>query len=243
MVPMLTSLARSGLDVLFPPACAVCGAARAGAGRHLCWECREQVEPVTHPYCALCGDPVAGRIDHAYICTLCTRHPRHFSRARSAVRYDGPAAELLKQLKYRNAVWLRRELAAWLCLALELHFDPASFDVVIPVPLHHTRLRARGFNQAALLAVELSRRMNIRYLRGTLVRHRKTPTQTRLTAAERTANVADSFRIKRKGLLAGCRVLLVDDVMTTGATVNECARVLREQGCTEDVQVVTVARG
>ncbi len=229
--------------MLFPPVCAVCGAARAGAGKHLCWDCREQFLPVVHPYCSLCGDPVSGRIDHQYVCSLCTRYPRHFSRARSAFRYEGPVAELLKHLKYHNAVWLRRELGKLLHAAARAHFALSAFDYVIPVPLHHTRLRARGFNQAGLLAGELARRMNRRCLRRVLMRRRKTPTQTRLTAAERIANVAYSFEVKNRFDLAGRSILLVDDVMTTGATVNECARVLREQGGALEVQVITLARG
>jgi ComF family protein len=236
------SLTTALLDLLWPRTCAGCGSARADGLLHLCWECRAAIRFVQPPYCTSCGDPVPGRIDHEYRCAFCSQHGPHFDLARSVAHYEEPLSSLLRGLKYRGAVWLRNDLAALLETCVRSFADVDRFDAVAPVPLHHTRRRGRGFNQAHLIARGLARRLRVPLFPRLLARTRQTPTQTNLTAAERIANVHNAFRARHRSWLEGRRILLVDDVMTTGATVNACARALKKGGAAR-VDVVTVARG
>jgi len=229
-------------DLLYPRSCAVCGIGRPDARRHLCWECHADIMPITHPYCSLCGDPVSGRIDHSYICHFCSDVNPAFSIARSAAHYAGPIAEMLKALKYRKATWLVPDLASMLSALVYQHIEVDEIDAVTFVPLHHTRRREREYNQSALLARDLARIIDKPYMNRIIYRHRKTTSQTSLTARERISNVRNSFRYRNRSWLQGRRILLVDDVMTTGATVNECAKTLKKGGASK-VYVVAVARG
>jgi ComF family protein len=230
------------LDLLFPRACAACGARDPDPHAHLCWDCVTRCRFIQPPFCERCGDPVSGRIDHAYECAFCAHHRIHFEAARSVVRFDGPAADVVRALKYRAHTWLSRDLADLLEAGLETHYPAVAFDAVAFVPLHLLRQRERGFNQAELLARALARRRGLPLAPRALVRVRPTPTQTRLTAPQRAANVHHAFRAGRGRKWSGARLLLVDDVMTTGATVNECARALKAGGAAT-VHVLTVARG
>lgn len=230
------------LDVVYPRSCVNCGRTDPGAQRFLCWDCQADILPVTQPYCSLCGDPVSGRIDHEYICHFCSMVQPAFTRARSFAHYTGPIAEMLKALKYRQATWLAVDLANMLTSLVQRHFAADDIDAVVPVPLHHTRRRQREYNQSALLAKELGRMIKVPCMNRILFRYRKTPSQTNLTARQRIGNVKESFRYRKGSWLEGRRILLVDDVMTTGATVNECAKTLRVGGASA-VYVATVARG
>lgn len=208
----------------------------------MCWDCWSDAARVEAPFCALCGDPVAGAIDHDFICYACSAEKPAFTAARSAARYDGVVGEALRQFKYEKALWLAPDMAEWVHNCIRAEYSDRVFDVVVPVPLHHVRRRERGYNQSALLAQELGRRMGCPVRQNALKRIRPTTTQTNLTAKERLSNVADAFQYGRTKGLAGRRVLLVDDVMTTGATVNACAKTLGKGGA-GSVHVVTVARG
>jgi ComF family protein len=199
--------------------------------------------------CLLCGAPLnsdAGdeRCDH------CRAAPPAFDSARAITRYrsgadgtgtDGSSAvaALLRRHKYGLDQSLGRALAEYLDAGPAL--EAGTYDVVIPVPLHRTRLRWRGFNQAALLGVALARRLNCPLDVATLARVHSTPSQTARDRAERRRNVRDAFAVRRPLRVAGQRVLLVDDVMTTGATADECARMLRAAGARR-IDVLTLAR-
>ncbi len=233
---------RDLLDLVFPRACAACGGAAADHALHLCWDCLARVSYVAPPFCSLCGDPVAGRVDGEFVCFWCTKTGPHFERARSAARYSGVVRDLLRQFKYGHALWLRGDLAGVLKACVEAHYAPDDFDAVVAVPLFRARRRERGYNQAELLARRLARAFGKPLLSRCVARVRPTATQTHLTAAERATNVRDAFQVRFACRLKGRRLLLIDDVMTTGATVNECARALKEGGA-ERVLVATLARG
>ena len=196
------------------------------------------------PFCSICGDPVAGAIEHDFVCFACAAERPSFDRARSAVRYDGVWGEALRLLKYRNGFWALPDLAELLAECVRSEYAGLRFDVVLPVPLHWRRRWSRGYNQSELLAEETARRLGCPMEAGAIRRVRFTSTQTRLTAKERRRNVQKAFlphpvRGKR---LKNRRVLLVDDVMTTGATVDACARAAR-RCAVRSVHVATVARG
>ena len=230
------------LDMLYPRNCIGCGEAAPETFRYICWECWSVTNHVEPPFCDLCGDPVAGSIEHEFICYACSADHPSFVAARSATRYDGVVGEALRQLKYGKAFWLAPDLAAILKNCLQAEFSGVMFDMIVPVPLFHARRRERGFNQSAVLARELGRLIDCKTMPGMLRRIRPTTTQTNLTAPQRLSNVKNAFLSGKSKQLAGRRVLLVDDVMTTGATVNACARALKKGGA-ETVHVLTVARG
>ncbi len=232
---------RTLLDLLLPPICHICHAFIPNAGTlHICPRCREQLSPVSSPLCPLCGIPFIGAGgDHR--CGHCLAHPPHFERALSHYRYEGAIRELLHSFKYNRRTHLRAPLALltleWLPPFLAEH----SPHLIVPVPLHPSRLRQRGFNQAVLIGTVLSRQLSLPLIPDALVRTRVTEPQITLPAAERRTNVHDAFAVKKPECVAGKRILLLDDVMTTGSTVNECARVLKKAGAVH-IMVVTVAR-
>lgn len=237
---MKTSLA----DILFSRVCDACGRDMGEDAGVFCWDCRTQVRWVEPPYCACCGDPVFGHVPGEFICTWCAKTKPAFVWARSAARYDGIVQESLRRFKYHEGFWLRDGLVDWLVNALHAAAPggaPPEVDAVSPVPLHIRRRRERGFNQSALLAEGLARRLGVP-MRSHLWRIRATSTQTKLSAHQRAENVRGAFLPLWKWRIRGKRILLVDDVMTTGATLNECARTLKAAGAAA-VYAVTVARG
>lgn len=230
------------LDLLYPRACAGCGGALADDARHVCWDCRAALRVIGSPHCSWCGNPLEGRSDHAYVCYHCTQMQPAFDLARSAVRFEGVAADLIHRFKYGDALWLQDDLAELLEACVAVHYAGHPVDAVCCVPLYHARERHRGYNQARLLAGHLSRSLGKPLWPRVLARGRPTETQTHLTARDRLSNVKGAFRVRQPARVRGRRLLLVDDVMTTGATTSECARALKEAGVAA-VYVVTLARG
>ncbi len=230
------------LDLLYPRSCIGCGAAAPETFRYICWDCWSDVNKVEPPFCRLCGDPVAGAVDHGFTCYACAAETPAFDAARSAVRYGGAVGEALRMLKYEKALWLAPDIAQLMFNCLQAEFPNQDYDLIVPVPLFHVRRREREFNQSALLASELNRLLGSRMVQRVLRRIRPTATQTNLTAPQRLSNVQNAFQFRRERLLAGKRILLVDDVMTTGATVNACAKALKKGGAAS-VTVLTAARG
>lgn len=231
------------LDVIFPRTCAGCGQNSEISDPALCWDCRSQLALISHPFCSVCGEPLHGRIDHEFVCHTCTRHPPGYRRARAALHYNKLGKRLITQFKYHHALWVEDLLVDLLHSCVSAHYLPAEMDGICVVPLHPVKQRMRGYNQSLLLARKLSKRMGKPLLGvGNLRRVRPTSSQTRLTARQRITNVADAFKIKSPREFAGKALLLVDDVLTTGATVSVCARELQLAGAAS-VDVVTVARG
>ena len=233
------------LNFLYPPRCGVCGVGLPiDTTRRVCAPCLGAVEPLRPPLCVLCGVPLADGGDDQR-CRNCRTAAPRFDSARSITRYRSGAegsstiAALLRRHKYGLDQSLGRALAEYLDAAPPLNAD--GYDLVIPVPLHRARLRWRGFNQAALLGAALARRLNCSLDVTSLARVRATAPQTARDHAERARNVRNAFAVRRPYRITGRRVLLVDDVMTTGATADECARALREAGARR-IDVLTLAR-
>lgn len=208
----------------------------------MCWECLAACAWITVPFCRLCGDPVSGAVTGEYACTLCLDRTPDFDRARSAVRYVDPVSTILQQFKYGHATWLSRDLGVMLEACMRAQYAAIHLDAILYVPLAARKERERTYNQSRLLAQELGHRMRVPVAHRALRRTRYTTTQTHLRASERMANVRDAFKVCTPDWVEGRSLLLVDDVMTTGATVRECARVLKGAGAYR-VFVVTVARG
>lgn len=236
----LATMGAGLLDLLYPRVCQYCGTV-ADATRFYCWNCLSEFTYVQAPFCSICGDPVPGHIDHEYTCGFCARQTPRFELARSAVRYAGPVGSAIRALKYHAATWLIPDLTDLLEACCRAHYSLLTFDALCYVPLFPVKQRERGFNQAALLAGDLAGRLGLPLARRALRRIRDSDTQTHLTASQRISNVWNAFDVSRNRV-AGRQLLLIDDVMTTGATVNECARMLKAAGAVS-VYVLTVARG
>ncbi len=233
---------KAFLDILFPPRCHFCKAFIPDAGAiHLCAGCLEACALIRSPLCKICGIPflTAGDFDH--LCGGCITEPPRFTAARAAALFDGPVRELIHRLKYNGRVQLCRPLGLLVGQQLGPFAEAVSADMIIPVPLHIKRLRQRGFNQAVLLGEILAREWRLPLSCRNLRRIRWTEPQINLSAAERVANVRGAFAVSEPALLRGKRIILVDDVFTTGSTVAECTRVLFKAEAAE-VCVVTVAR-
>lgn len=236
------------LNFLYPPRCAACDRRMAlGASRRVCASCLGHIDRLTAPLCARCGIPLgtsySGNADR---CARCVQSPPVFTMACAVACYhpsDGDQLSTLDSIIRRHKYGLDQSLGRALaeCLGDELPLALERYDLVVPVPLHRARLRWRGFNQAALLGAAVARRLGRPLDVACLARVRPTPPQTMQSHDERERNVRDAFAVRRPGRVAGRRVLLVDDVMTTGATANECARVLLKAGA-HGVDVFTLAR-
>ena len=232
------------LDLLYPIACAACG---APSPTHLCNTCRAaiSIRPAI-TCCVRCGkvmmeiESVGNAVAECGPCH--TLRPK-FDIARSAAEFKGPVRDLIHKFKYNKATWLCRELTDLLEGCVLTHYSKEKIDCLCPVPLSRTKERTRGYNQAGLLADDLSKQLKIPVLSDILVRTRNTPTQTRMNATERRANVRGAFesRSALRPWTYGRCILLVDDVMTTGSTLSECAAALKANGA-ERVLALTVAR-
>lgn len=234
-------LLRAAVDLVLPPRCLRCGDAVLGADE-LCALCWREVRFIEPPLCDVCGYPLPRPLPGRAICGACAAERPRFDRARASVAYDDGSRDLILAFKHGDRIENVGLFARWMCRsAADLL---AAADVIVPVPLHRWRLLKRGFNQSALLARAVSRRSGVAWLPDTLVRQRATRSQQGLGAAARRANVTGAaFAVEPGGrpLVEGRRVLLIDDVLTTGATLGACTAVLRRHGAA-GVDVLTLAR-
>ncbi|MBI5696552.1 MAG: ComF family protein, partial [Nitrospirae bacterium] len=204
-----------------------------------CGPCGDMVRPYDGPRCGVCGRHFPDGSGSGHTCYDCTKKPPVFEAARAKLAYDGPVREAIRLYKYGRIRKLRSYLGGFMEDGARDWFPDS--DVVCAVPLHRRRLRDRGFNQSLFLAESAALAVGARLSLDGLARVRYTAPQVGMGHAERLANVKGAFEVARPGEFAGARVLLVDDVYTTGATVNECARVLMKAGAAS-VRVLTVAR-
>jgi ComF family protein len=228
------------VSLFYPPICEGCSTG-VSPKEYLCEPCKAKLPRIVSPFCAKCSEPFSGAIDGSFACGNCTNQKLHFVAAIAAYRSQGIVRRLVHDFKYRNRVHLRHLVADWLAAALDdSRIKGQQFDVIVPVPLHPARQRQRGFNQAAVLAKSISGRTAMP-VRMALERVRYTTTQTAFDRAARMKNLHDAFRLRRKADVRDLRVLLIDDVLTTGSTLSECARVLKNAGAAS-IYAATAAR-
>jgi ComF family protein len=233
-------LLEAAASLLYPPVCTLC-AGNTRAGEHLCEQCDAKAMRIVAPFCQQCSEPFQGAIATAFTCANCAHRTMHFDAAVAAYRGRGIVRQIIHDFKYRRQIHLRHLVARWLCAALDdERLRGRQFDIIVPVPLHPARLRERGFNQASLLAELLGARISIPS-KPLLQRIRYTTTQTALDRAERMENLHNAFRLRKNADVRGLHVLLIDDVLTTGSTLSECARVLKRAGAIS-VYAATAAR-
>lgn len=223
------------LDLIYPPACAACGREVTG-GEVICPACLCSFTPSPRPACASCGAPVEREVRE---CDECP-NPRYFERAVSLYDYhDDRMRRAIHELKFAFRDPVAQPLAGLLVDGYGEFFQDETFDAIVPVPLHKKRLRQREFNQAALLAVALSRALNATLREDWTARIRNTRPQFGLPAHRRPENIRGAFTASEA--VRGASILVVDDIYTTGETVNELSRVLKEAGAAR-VCVLTLSR-
>jgi len=234
---MAGNIAKAVLDLLFPPLCIACRAPVGEAG--FCAACWSGITFLDGPGCACCGLPFPVALECDNICAPCLVRPPAFDTARAILVYDQTSRGAVLALKHADRLDLVPGFARWLSRVGRAALNDS--DLVVPVPLHPFRLWRRRYNQAAELARRLARDGSLAYA-AALARSRPTPSQGAMASAKaRRRNVLGAFKVPDPHLVAGRRVLLVDDVLTTGATVEACARALKRAGA-KRVHVLALAR-
>lgn len=246
MWPDWRNIGSRVIDVILPRHCYHCGVPLASThAEGFCARCWSTIRFIKAPYCPCCGEPFRSPLALTYSpefrCGACRANPPPFDRARAIGRYEGPLREAIHLLKYRGKIRLQQPLLQLALAHFDTHFPGGAYEAIIPVPLHRARLMRREFNQAALLARGLARHLDIPVLEHLLVRVRSTRPQVELSGRERRQNVRQAFAVTRPAALEHQRVLVVDDVFTTGATLGEVARTLKGAGVAR-VDVFTLAR-
>jgi ComF family protein len=227
--PALRHIGRIALDAVLPPRCLKCGAT-VDSVNALCPGCWQTLRFLGPPQCACCGLPFELDMGFEALCGACLRERPVYGRARAVFRYDEDSKGLILAFKHADRTDAAPAFAQWMARAGAPLL--AEADLIVPVPLHWLRLARRRFNQAALIGNALTRQCGVPCVPDLLVRKRQTPSQGRLTRAGRARNVQGAFAVGRRhgARLAGRRVLLVDDVLTTGSTASACARTLLRAG-------------
>lgn len=229
------------LDILFPACCLGCGGGLAGRQPlAFCQDCIAQVCLINAPCCTCCGKPFDKAAGASHYCSRCLAKPYHYNQARAVVKYLPPVARAVQDFKYRYRTAGLSTFANLLNIHLQ-HSPLPEVDVIVPVPLHKKRLQQRGFNQALVLARKFFPQDLKKIAPLALERRAYTQPQTGLNRAARNRNVKNAFAVRQPDSVCNKKVLLVDDVYTTGATVNECARILIRNRALQ-VNVLTLAR-
>ncbi len=241
--PILKCWLEAGCGFFYPEVCQTCGVERATAGDGFVGpRCRDLVKWIEPPFCKRCGLPYEGDITVPFACGNCHEMELHFTHARSAVAARGLVLDVIHRYKYQGARWFEPFLARLLLCQATPVLREEPWDLIVPVPLHPLKQAEREFNQAERLARRLSAATGIPIARRLLRRVQATRTQTRLTRQERADNVSGAFALSPDACPAGQKIVLVDDVLTTGATTSACAKVLIDARA-DQVCVWTLARG
>ena len=236
------------LDILFPPVCILCGKYKLLDREPVCPECWEKATPIKDPVCKKCGLPI-GSMEQSgpeglYLCSICRQREWAFDMARSGFVFDGPVRDACHNLKYQGhfgiGAWLGKKMGETLRSDFNQK-DSRKEVIIVPVPLSPDRLKDREFNHSLSLAGSISREFGFPVNTSILRRKNGSGPQVGLTPKERWSNVRGTFYIRGPEPVKGKRIVLVDDVLTTGATSNECARMLKKAGAAR-VEVLTLAR-
>jgi ComF family protein len=225
------------LHALLPAPCLDCGQPLPATGTTLglCQGCRGRLRPITGRICAVCARSLDGNLPEGWCCAACRHHPPAFDRLLALWSYEAPLDAVVQALKFRRLDYLGRHLGE--ALAARWGEEIAGVDAIVPVPLHWARRFSRGYNQAERIASALARRLD-RPVVAALGRRRATPPQTSLGRDERLVNLRKAFRVRRADAIRKRHVLLVDDVATTGATIQAAAAVLKRAGAAEVTAIV-----
>lgn len=237
---------ESFLSLFYPDVCQICQAREAGRREgyvcQACWSQPDGIDFIVPPFCKVCGLPFEGEITGLFECGNCRDERLYFHSARAAVKFSGLVQDVIHRYKYNHAAWFEPFLLEILLRQAAPVLQQEQYQLIVPIPLHWRKRQIRSFNQAEALGRALSKATGIPLQKQLLRRTKATETQTRLSRAQRAENVRNAFAWKAPFALNGEKVILFDDVMTTGATANACAKLLMRNGAGR-VDVWTVARG
>jgi ComF family protein len=229
-------------DIIFPPQCLACGEILDPPARHIfCSLCREKIRFITGSLCPICGMPFEDSPAPSHICGSCIEARPHYNQARAAVSFETIIMDAIHKFKYGRSMSLGNALGSFMADFAFPDFDLTEYSLLMPVPLHVKKLRQRGFNQSLLLARALGKKHNLPVNFSLLKRSKFTLSQTGLHKNEREKNIKGAFIVTDKEKIVGEKIILIDDVYTTGATINECAKTLVKAGA-EKVAALTLAR-
>jgi ComF family protein len=244
------NLLKNLIDIIYPPRCPICGkflldekTATGDEAILFCRACLADFQRVTSPLCPVCGMPFVSRVGEDHLCEECLRKRPFYEAAGAAYLYEGALMEAIHRFKYGSKSFLADSLGPLLAQFAQSWLKESNEYLTIPVPLHAKRLRERGFNQSLLLARHVSEQLNTELDFLALRRIRYTSPQTGLGKDDRRKNVRRAFEIMNSKAVKGKTVLLVDDVFTTGNTLNECARALKKSGCNKVFCLVLARAG
>ncbi len=243
ILTMLHWLLGALTDIIYPKVCLSCKKLlnQAATCEFICEKCRDDIAMNVPPFCKFCGRRLKKANITKSICPDCVRKNLHFDSAFSPCVYTGVIKDLIHEFKYKNKDYLSSFLSKLMINFIKEYNMPINYiDCIIPIPLHKTKLREREFNQAQALSSCIAREFGKEVLSGVLLRNRQTKTQTELQTHERLLNVKDCFRVAKQELVREKNILLVDDVLTTGATSSEAAKALKNAGA-NIVFVLTLA--
>lgn len=226
------------IDLVLPPRCLLCGKV-IHTENSLCPHCFNQINFISKPFCVRCGKPLLDNMDDM-CCISCLTKGSPFRLCRSAIKYDDFSKKLILDFKFSDHLENRYLLAQWLFMAGADIFE-RKVDLIIPVPLHYSRLFKRKYNQSALLAAELSKLCHIPVDYESLKKSKHTLPQIQCDGKQRIKNVHNAFDVISPEKIKNKRILLIDDVYTTGSTLSECAKILRKSGA-KSIDALTVAR-
>lgn len=235
----MIQLFKNFINFLLPPRCLLCGKVIC-TDDSLCLTCFEKINFITRPYCTHCGKPLNTPFDADFDCVECLQKKFPFRLCRSAIEYDENSKKLILDFKFFDHIQNKNLLARWLFMAGKDIFDK-GIDIIVPIPLHYKRLLKRKYNQSAVLCAELAKLSHIPTDYKTLKKVKQTIPQVQCSQEQRLVNVRNAFQIVNPTRIKGKRVLLIDDVFTTGSTMRECANTLLKAGA-QSVDVLTVAR-
>ena len=235
--------AKSILDFIFPPKCILCSQVdHSSSYPFLCSKCKSEFKPIREPFCTICGMPFLSVHTENHICSACLKEKPRFKILRSAGIYGGTLESAIKAFKYGKRRFLHKPLADFILEICSASLHDLEFDLIVPVPISKRKLRERGFNQAYLLASRIAFTLGKTVDWQNLVKAKETHPQVEMELRKRKLNVEDSFIIKEPQLYKGKKVLLIDDVCTSGSTLNECSRILKRQGGVKKIYCLTLAR-
>lgn len=229
------NLLNSLIDLIFPKICFSCDRRLEKNEKVLCNKCENSLEIITN-VCDICGS-----ILESENCNICQVNDFYFDKARSIYKYNDTVQKLIHELKYNDFKIIAKFFGRKVNNYFEKFSPFSKIDMIVPVPLHRTKKRSRGFNQSELLASAISDQINIKHIPKLLKRTKFTDSQTKLSRSERQNNVAEAFKVNSKYDVKGKNILVVDDVFTTGSTVNSISRLLREQDVGK-IFIFTIAR-
>lgn len=241
----MNALLKSLIWFLYPAQCRHCGENLDPAdGYYICKSCWDKVEYIEKPYCEKCGfpsDPHSALPEKVFSCANC---PPQFSfnKARSIAYYNTAIGEAIRLLKDNGKTVMADKLADIMVEGMNKLLNPKDYDCIIPVPLHRKKMRKRGYNQMELIGRKVGEKVGIPLETKSLIKVKDTPPQRGLSGKERIQNIKGSFSVINPINIKGKRILLIDDVMTTGSTINECAKTLVKEGKVDSVDVLTLAR-